>query len=181
MHTKMIFLALILATAISCKKNKIVTLSNNPNYLSCKINGTIHTYSGILNTSGFTSGGFSQDKGIAIDSLNEGYWRGAITASDKEKYQDDLFIYIATENYSGPSFQTPQLNKPYPLTNHLANSQYVLDNGDQIPSYQADTTRSWVSFTRYDSKVISGNFEFYGSKQANKTVAITEGEFKVSH
>jgi len=181
MKTNIIFLVIALATTISCKKDKTNTLPGDPNYLNCKVNGTLHTYTGVLNTSGFTAGVFSREKGIALDTLHEGYSRVTIAASDQEHYHDDLFLYIATDNYAGPSFQTPQLNRSYPLTNHMANSEYVLANGDQTPAYIADTTRSFVTFTRFDSKVISGNFEFYGTKPGNKTVAITEGEFKVSY
>jgi hypothetical protein len=160
--------------AIGCRKKQIdepepnilpTATQNGANLLACKINGAVHIYSGIPGRIGTNGVSFTKVWG----SNNEQY---VLISAGDSKYGDQLDIDIYEPGWN------IQVKNDYKFSNeNKVKAKYFY--ADVFNEYKTQSNSGYISFTRYDDRVVAGNFSF---KVFNKTdsVKTIEGFFDIA-
>lgn len=158
--------------SFSCKKEKSPTDSIpqastiGSNTIFYMLNGNQHYIQGV-------PGVFSDDA-VSVSILSNSVFISSYNRKDSKNPYDDLNIYVNT--------QTPVVNKKYFLSKIFpTDEQSYYTGGQSTDIYIADSTRSYVMFTRFDATVIAGSFVFYGTRGApEQTIELNNGWFDIS-
>ncbi|MGN6567426.1 MAG: hypothetical protein ACTHJ0_05720 [Flavipsychrobacter sp.] len=140
------------------------------NIIAFTVNGQQHTYTGV--PSYFLPGiTFS-----IMGSINSGMLIDMIGVAGKASPFQDAFEFVVNI----PHFS---LYQKYPVGNNYPyyQSQYqIKDANSQEHFYYPDSSKSWLTFTRLDSLVAAGTFEYYGIGNNGQTVILTDGFFDMA-
>jgi hypothetical protein len=141
--------------------------SNGQNYLACKVNGVIHTYS--------ASDGLGRNGVVYNRFIN----KTGIGASEA-KYNDDI------------GFMLPIVADSVNNNNYILNSEaddffghYTKhqSGGKASDYYITSSSSGWVRFSRIDTAVAAGTFAFIAYRNGQKgadSVVITDGRFDIA-
>jgi hypothetical protein len=136
--------------------------------LAFRLNGSVHIYRG--------KHGFYGDyqASYAMTKQRDSTLDLTILASDGSKYNDAMNFDLRADSF--------RLNTRYAIS---ANPQVGISSyRSKIPSssgeYVADSTRSYIIFTRADKVVVAGTFEFYGINKNGEQVHLAEGQFDLT-
>lgn len=172
MRFNFFILAICSLLVFSCKKDKS-TSSSLPqpshigsNTLFYTINDKQHYISGVPS--------LYSDDAVWVTILTNSVLINSYDRKDANGPYDDLALYANT--------QTPELNKQYFLgKTDSAGERSHYTGGQSNDIYYADSTKSYVMFTRFDAAVIAGTFAFYGTKDSTgQTIELDNGWFDVN-
>jgi hypothetical protein len=136
------------------------------NIIACKVNGKTIIYSGIptyLNDVGVRFGKYKMDNGIALN----------VEGHETEGHDDNLTLLIYELD--------PTVNGQYTFSTEITNdyAQYYTGEGFANDTYKTKNGSGYMKFTRYDSTVVAGTFEFTAYNPNGAKVEITEGFFDI--
>ena len=130
------------------------------NVLACRVNGIVHVYSG-KHTLGDPNGVFYHRY---VDEI--------LLSADEADLSDAVRISLFEPN-------TIVANSTYVFSTKT-NSCYALYYSDEAnPYFITKNSSGWVRFTRIDSAIAAGTFEFIAYFE-NDSVNVTEGRFDIA-
>jgi|GEM_PF-6950143 len=179
---KFLIPVIVLCIAVAACSKK----SNEPQYqpsqtgadiLYCKINGVEHVYR--------HKGTYLNDNGVNIMlPRNPDSSRSVQISADDVQYGDGMYLYA--DVWEEPDGQVVMdLDKRYPMLHSFydesAYIQHIISKeGNFTFEYLIDTAQSFVVFTRFDEKVISGRFYFEAHYKDSLHVTATDGFFDIA-